>query len=179
MVKEDPIPRMASLAKAGVILTPPEFQNVMLHKSNPKLAKIVITKRIIFSPQPLANVQGMPSIPMPSSLPPEVSNILSSIIENRGFSPRAVRFRMGTPQPNIKVIKLTAMKHPELDRIGDLYNKYRLGVLNNMGNVSDSMLQISKYANLEKEVELSKDASAISSLLFSIGYWPFSENSLQ
>lgn len=183
MAQKSPNSVLGQLGRAGIVLSPGEFQSVMLPKADPELAKVVKVKRIVFGPQPMSKSILGQGFPIPSSISPEVSKHLShSLLENRSFSPKAARVRMtkvkgpGTTTITITKTDLTPTAHPVLDEIGKLYNSYRYGLLKNMGNVDNSMVKLSTFYDINEEEAANATAESVSKILFSTGYWPFTEN---
>ena len=165
---------LGQLGRMGVVLTPPEFQDVMLRNSNPELAKVVKVTRITFAPQPMDDSPIGSEFPIPSVVSSILKSIMSgSLLENRSFSPSAVRIRIIKSEPDVNDAPFTPTDHPELNEIGKLYNTYRYGLLKNMGAVDKFTTPITPSADLMQDIELEKDASSVSKLLFSTGYWNF------
>jgi hypothetical protein len=177
MAKKDPHSILGQLGRAGIVLRPSEFQDIMLPKSDPTLATMVKQKRILFSPQSMSHSNLGVSFPMSQSISSDLMPLLSDfLLKNRSFSPKAVRIRITKthrPEPSPPMSHLS---HPILDEIGKLYNTYRYGIMKNMGGVDNSLVKISSFCDITKEEGILKDAHAISKVLFSTGYWPFSEN---
>ena len=179
MVSENPHQRLGELARMGVVLKPEEFQNVMLRQSDPQLAKVVKVKRIIFAPQPMSESPIGSSFPIPSSVSSLVKSLIEPMLENRSFAPSAVRIRIIKHNPEPAFSSLSSLRHPQLDEIGKLYNTYRYGLLKNMGGMDKMIVKMSSFGDIDREVEMEKEASDISKLLFSTAYWPFAENNIQ
>lgn len=178
-VKKDPHAMLGGLARAGVILKPEEFQNVMLHQRNPELAKVVKVKRIIFAPQPMSSSPIGQGFQIPSVIGSLLKSLIAPHLENRSFSPSAVKIRITKVIRPVESPRLTIMSHPELDEIGKLYNAYRYGILKNMGSVDKMIVKVASTGDIEKDEEDAQNSLNISKLLFSTGYWPFSENVIQ
>lgn len=174
MAAESPNNVLGQLGRMGVVLTPPEFQDVMLRNSNPELAKVVKVTRITFAPQPMDDSPIGSEFPIPSAVSSLLKSMIgSSLLENRSFSPSAVRIRIIKAEPNASDAPFTPTDHPDLNEIGKLYNTYRYGLLKNMGAVDRFTTPITPSADLMQDIELEKDASSVSKLLFSTGYWNF------
>ena len=179
MAKKDPHSVLGELGRMGIILKPDEFQNVMLHQKNPELARVTKVKRILFAPQPLASSNIDKGFPVPNVVSSLLKSIITPHLEGRSFSPTAVRIRIikkavPTPQPDFTIVQ-----NPELDEIGSLYNTYRYGMLKNMGNIDKMVVKLASFSDIQKEEEIAEDSSIVSKLLFSTGYWPFTENVLK
>jgi hypothetical protein len=174
MAAESPNNVLGQLGRMGVVLTPPEFQDVMLRNSNPELAKVVKVTRITFAPQPMDDSPIGSEFPIPSAVSSLLKSMIgSSLLENRSFSPSAVRIRIIKAEPNASDAPFIPTDHPDLNEIGKLYNTYRYGLLKNMGAVDRFTTPITPSADLMQDIELEKDASSVSKLLFSTGYWNF------
>ena len=176
MASESPHEMLGQMARMGIVLKPDEFQSVMMPHINPDMAKTLKIKRIVFKPQPMESSNLDRSFAIPNMVSSLVKSMLSGVLENRSFSPSAVRIRIIKEVSPEKVMPFTQMSSPELDEIGRLYNSYRYGLLHNMNNIDKMIVKLASFSDISKEEELAKEAEDLSKVLFSCGYWPSINN---
>lgn len=178
-VSKDPMTSLPEMARAGIVLKPDEFQHVMLKQDNPELARIVRIKQVVFAPQPMDSAPlDMFQQAMPTSISSVLGKLLSGIVENRSFAPKAIRLRVTIQPEPVSTPQLTVMRHPELDSIGQMYNAYRHFLLKNRRNVDNSIVKLASFGDIERDIELAKQADVVSDIMFTTSYWPFTENIL-
>lgn len=178
-VSENPEVGLGQLARLGIVLKPDEFQKVMLPSMGPSIMPTVIHRKIIFRSRPLS--AGVPefNIQPASSVPESIMSALSDILENRSFSPKAVRIRIMKVEEPVMQGPLQEVSDPILDKIGELYNAYRNFLLKNRKNVDDTVVKLANFSDIAKDMEVQQQAAAVSDIMFSTAYWPFTENVLQ
>ena len=174
--QEKPHIALGEMARMGVVATPEEFQKIMLPQINPDMAKTVKIKRIIFKPQPMESSRLSEAFPIPTQVSSLLKSLLSGSLENRSFAPSAIRVRITKEITPISIPSLVPTSGPELDEIGRLYNTYRHGLMRNMNGIDKMIVKLATFSDISKEESLFKEASDISRVLFSYGYWPTIEN---
>lgn len=172
---EDPRQSFGAAAKMGIVLTPKEFQYAMLKNTDPDMADALHRDNVIFRSMPITDA---PNFPMPEKIPHSIQKLLSSLLENRSFSPKAIRIRITKVTPAQEEPLMQERAHPLLDSIGSLYNSYRVGLLPNIRKMSTPMLKYANFYNIEKEESLLKEAQQLSTTFFYTAYWPSIQNSL-
>lgn len=182
MAQQNPNQMLGEMARMGVVATPDEFMRIMTPHLPDPVANIVRVRRITFAPQPLEDSNLSRPFPIPSQVSSLLKSVLGGVLENRSFSPSAVRIRITiNPADDEESSEetstpFTPTSHPVLDEIGRLYNSYRYGLLNNIHNVDKMVVKLASFSDIDKEETLSVDAHGVSKLLFSCGYWPSVEN---
>jgi len=177
-ISESPGPMMRASARHGVILRPHEFQRVLLRKLNPPLADRFHRDGLVFPSRPLSMVGGpsyKPGLPLGNSLLDKVMSILGPILSGRSFAPRAVRIRITSVSPvsSMPRASRTEFQHPVLDKVADLYDEYRGGLLAHPPDwrYSPSGGRTS-FVDLSQEEKVAEDSQELSNLLLGLAYWP-------
>jgi hypothetical protein len=173
-LSESPAQSLRTAAQLGIILRPEEFQRMMVRQQDPDLAEDLWEKGHIFANQP--PLPDFKSFGCGASEPmPPIRTLLRPYMEQRSFSPVAVRIRiirklpMGAPTP-----ALIPRKNPLLDEIGNLYHHYRAGLISDnlrWGNNSEDMPAMFA-SDIEEEEKIASAAQIISRLLLHTAYWP-------
>lgn len=180
-LSEDPFYGVRAAAKLGIILKPHEFQHVMLNKINPELAQIAQRDNLIFKPQDISNIQSMPDFNTNVPILPKILSMLSPMLENRSFAPKAIKIRIIKKSLNpIEKIAYTEIDNNIFNEIGRLYDTYRLGLLKE-GHLRWNhypYIKQNSFLDLEENLKVAEDTTKISSILMHYAYWPSIKNVL-
>jgi hypothetical protein len=169
---ENPGPNLRAAARLGIILRPREFQRVLLIRKDPDLANSLYDSNQVFAPSPIR----MSSSPFDASsyVPQEAMesmiSLLAPLLEKRSFAPSAIRIRM------IKEGSATPVPSPThiggLEELSDLYNAYRLGIIDRKPDLSTVSMPSVFSTRIEDDAKLADDSSALSNILLHVAYWP-------
>jgi hypothetical protein len=171
-IAENPGPNLRAAARLGVVLRPREFMRVMIVRKDPDLADDLYKNNQVFAQRPIR----MSSSPFnAASFVPEdamsaMINLLSPLLQGRSFAPSAMRARM--------VIRVSPppIEEPEevdgLEEIADLYNAYRLGLIDNKPDLSAVSVPGAFAPRIEDDVKIADDAIALSNIMLHVAYWP-------
>jgi hypothetical protein len=167
-----PGPSLRAAARMGVIARPNEFQYIMLRQTDPALADDLMAKRMTFRPRPLA--------PMPSSFDArsyvpmmvmkKIVSALAPMLAKRSFAPSAIRIRLTKVSPMPKLASQTEIEG--LEEISDLYNQYRLGIMQDPPDLAAVSLPQVFSEKIEGDVKTASDSVSLSTLMTSLAYWP-------
>ena len=168
----NPGPNIRAAARLGVILRPREFMRVILLRKDPDLADDLYENNCVFAPRPIR----MASSPfdatsfVPQDAMQSVMELLSPFLEQRSFAPAAIRIRM--------VKRIPTPPFPEeqeiegLDEIADLYNAYRLGLVDKKPDLSAITLPAAFTDSIANGVKVADDSVALSNIMLHVAYWP-------
>jgi len=101
-----------------------------------------------------------------------VAGLLSRFLERRSFAPTAVRIRIlkGNTEPTSSTGLLE--KVSDLEEISELYNVYRLGLIQNPPDMSAINLNFFPSESIKKDEKIAEDSVSLSNLLLHVAYWP-------
>ena len=166
---------LSQLAHLGVVLRPDEFQCGMLHAMGEgRRGDQWLSDGVGFTTTPLdmeSDSPWVPRAPEPSALASLV-DLLGGALHRRSFAPRVVMLRIVTPPPVEKEHGVkTASTDPILNRVSQMYNDYRTGLLAHAPDWS-YVPPLETPATLTDATKLGDAASSISELLLHLAYWP-------
>lgn len=168
----NPGPNIRAAARLGFILRPREFMRVILLRKDPDLANDLYENNCVFAPRPIR----MASSPfdatsfVPQDAMQSMMELLSPFLEQRSFAPAAIRIRM---IKNASAPPLPEEQEVEgLDEIADLYNAYRLGLVDKKPDLSAISLPASFTDNIGDDVKVADDSVALSNIMLHVAYWP-------
>lgn len=176
-VAQNPARELSALGRLGVVLKPAEFQFSMVKRLAPdgQLAGALMSSRVLFRP-----------VPVPDSLRPRF-RILSGIdptqmqqtraalgpsLLRRSFAPQAVQHRIkyASSLERHPTESFDSKDDPLLNKIAQLYNDYRVGLLVSRPDWSDVDLGVNiGEFSFDKTGEAS---SRLSNYLLHLAYWP-------
>lgn len=168
----NPGPNIRAAARLGFILRPREFMRVILLRKDPDLANELYDNNCVFAPRPIR----MASSPfdatsfVPQDAMQSMMELLSPFLEQRSFAPAAIRIRM---IKNSSALPLPQEQEVEgLDEIADLYNAYRLGLVDRKPDLSAIKLPAAFTDNIGDDVKVADDSVALSNIMLHVAYWP-------
>jgi len=168
----NPGPNIRAAARLGFILRPREFMRVILLRKDPDLANDLYENNCVFAPRPIR----MASSPfdatsfVPQDAMQSVMELLSPFLEQRSFAPAAIRIRM---IKNSSALPLPQEQEVEgLDEIADLYNMYRLGLVDKKPDLAAVSLPAAFTDNIGDDVKVADDSVALSNIMLHVAYWP-------
>jgi hypothetical protein len=159
---------LSDLSALGVVLRPEEFQQCALRGMGEDALQERCTReglRFQSTPRdPYHEPRWIPSDPRPGNLQ-LLTRALGAMVRERSFAPAVVQMRIQAPPPTRADNPGTALDHPILNQVSQLYNDYRMGLLTRsipQGYVSVDVHSAGKTAST---------AEAVSTLLFHLAYW--------
>jgi len=171
-IAENPGPNLRAAARLGIVLRPREFMRVMIVRKDPDLADDLYENNQVFAQRPIR----MSSSPFnAASFVPEdamsaMINLLSPFLQSRSFAPAAMRSRM------VIRVSPSPVEEPEevdgLEEIADLYNAYRLGLIDNKPDLSAVSVPGAFSSRIDDDVKIADDAIALSNIMLHVAYWP-------
>lgn len=172
-IAEAPGPNLRAAARLGVVARPEEFQYIMLKQRDPVVAGSLMRRGMVFRPTPLAG--GLQTRFDARSFVP--SGIMSSMIKRlapflakRSFAPSAIRIRITKVIPAEKIA--AAAEIDGLEEISELYNQYRLGILQSTPDLEAVTLPSVFSDKIEDDVKTASDSVTLSGLMMKLAYWP-------
>lgn len=173
VLAKNPRENLVAAARMGVVLKPREFQHVILHKKNPEIADNIYSKKVVFRPCPLKeNTSAFGTSYAPKEVMRTVAGLLSRFLERRSFAPTAVRIRIlkGNTEPTSSTDLLE--KVSDLEEISELYNVYRLGLIQNPPDMRAINLNFFPSETIKRDEKVAEDSVSLSNLLLHVAYWP-------
>ena len=170
-VAERPAVGLSNLAHLGIVLRPEEFQYCVLRAAGCD-ADAYADSGAVFRPVPLNMAQPARWRPQlrPSGLSDLVS-LLGPLLAGRSFAPQAVRIRVVTPPPARVSPPLEVVDDAALNKVAQLYNNYRIGILAHApdwGYVSQNL----PAGALDATTKMGQIPDAMSEYLLRLAYWP-------
>jgi hypothetical protein len=168
---QNPGPNLRAAAQLGVVLRPREFQRVIMVRKNPALADSLHSANKVFAPSPvdMSSPAFDPSY-VPRDVMESVAQALAPMLESRSFAPAAIRVRM------IKEASYPEVQQPTyvggLEELSDLYNSYRLGIIERKPDLSQVQVPQTFADRLDTDVKMAEDSSTLSNVLLHVAYWP-------
>jgi hypothetical protein len=95
---------------------------------------------------------------------------LAPFLASRSFAPSAIRVRLTKMTPMPKLAEHTEISG--LEDIADLYNHYRLGIMQNPPDLASVSIPQSFSEKIEGDVKTASDSVSLSTLMTSLAYWP-------
>lgn len=167
-----PGPSLRAAARMGVIARPNEFQYIMLKQTDPALAHDLMAKRMTFRPRPLAPMSSSFDARsyVPTMVMKKIVSALEPMLAKRSFAPSAIRIRLTKVSPMPKLASQTEIEG--LEEISDLYNQYRLGIMQDPPDLTAVSLPQVFSEKIEGDVKTASDSVSLSTLMTSLAYWP-------
>jgi hypothetical protein len=169
---ESPGANLRAAAKLGVVLKPREFMHVLLRAKNPEMADDIYERREVFAPRAIR----MESSPFDASseVPPgavqRMLEILGPLLSQRSFAPSVLRVRMIKEGSSPSSLELRSVDG--FEDIADLYNAYRLGIVDKKPDLSAVQAPRVFSNSIADDVKIADDAIALSNILLHVAYWP-------
>ena len=127
----------------------------------------------IFSPTPLDpehEPAWLPHAP-DSDVISRLAELLGPALSGRSFAPRMVALRIVVQPPREEEISRTALLDPLLNRVSQMYNDYRTGLLTRPPDWKH-VPQDSSTHHVGDVTKLGDAATSVSALLLNLAYWP-------
>lgn len=171
-IAEAPGPNLRAAARMGIVARPNEFQYIMMKQRDPALARSLHSRRITFAPRPLTS--GSSAFNSRSFVPESVMQSiiprLLPLLASRSFAPSAIKIRITKIQP---VEKIASFREVDgMEDISDLYNQYRLGIMQDPPDLQAVSLPQVFSASIEDDVKTASDSVSLSNLMMNLAYWP-------
>ncbi len=166
-----------AMARMGIVLTPEEFQYIMLRRQHPEMAQELRRKGEVFSPAPI-DMEKMPAFRANDSIPEEVlqkvMELVSPVLAERSFAPRILRVQITREIPSAKKTPPKFTENTEtLKKVAELYNEYRGGLLVETPDFRHvPSVGLPQVESLEDEIKVAESAQTLSNLLMCLAYWP-------
>lgn len=171
LIAENPRHGLAAAARLGVLARPHEFQYVMLRKERPMLAEKLLSRRVVFAPRPLATeASPMREDYVGPDLMRDIISKIAPLLPSRSFAPSAIRIRITKMVPVKKMEPLHEISG--LEKLSDMYNSYRLGILQSPPDLRSITLPTEFSTRIEDDVKVANDSVSLSSLMMNLAYWP-------
>lgn len=175
-VAKDPAAELSALARLGVVLKPAEFQFSMVKRLSPdgQLAGALLTKRVLFRPVPVcASINPrFKVLSINLDWMRKTKEALGPALVGRSFAPPAVQHR-------VKYASTLDLNPPEsfesedeplLNKIAQLYNDYRVGLLASRPDWSGVDVGVNvRGFSFDKTGQASH---RLSDYLLHLAYWP-------
>ena len=172
-IKEDLVTRLRAAAALGVILTPEEFQYCHLPGAR---AHECMERKTLFSPLPVDPTHSprwRVGAPSRSSVDAMASRLGGSLL-HRSFAPKIVVIRisrsMGSPVPSGAWHHTE--EHEDLNKVAQLYNDYRIGLLAQAPDWGYVSAPVGTSATIGEIMKVGDAAAGVSRLLLHLAYWP-------
>lgn len=168
---------LSCLSHLGIVLRPDEFQGPMCRAlGHGRVADEADEAGHVFAPTPL-DPQHEPRWVPGAARPGDISSLarlLGPALAGRSFAPRVVAIRIvaqgGGPAPIGGSTSRTPFPHPVLNRVSQLYNDYRTGLLTREPDWR-YVPTPAEPATLAAPAKIGDAARAVSSLLLRLAYW--------
>lgn len=179
-LSRDPFHNVRAAARLGVVLRPEEFQDVLLRGRFPEEAREYRDAGEVFCPAPLTNCMNRDSefhteYDFPKEVIRRITAALGPLLAQRSFAPMAVRIQIASaPRSSMATSKLVPKSDPLLDKVAELYNDYRAGLLAFPPDwrYVEPRAEMPPMSTLEEEVKLADDAQELSNWLLRLAFWP-------
>jgi hypothetical protein len=169
---ENPGPNLRAAARLGIVARPHEFQRIILLKKDRGLADRLFDNRQVFAPRPIR----MSSSPfdaasfVPRGAMESMIDALSPMLGNRSFAPSAIKIRIIRATP---MDKIGSFEHVDgLEEIGDLYNAYRLGIVEKKPDLTAISLPNVFSDDIVQDAKTAEDSVELSNIMLHVAYWP-------
>jgi hypothetical protein len=143
-----------------------------LLRKDPDLANDLYENNCVFAPRPIR----MASSPfdatsfVPQDAMQSVINLLRPFLEQRSIAPAAIRIRMVKRFPESPLPEEQEVEG--LGEIADLYNAYRLGLVDKKPDLTTINLPSVFSDNIGDDVKIADDSVALSNIMLHVAYWP-------
>lgn len=174
-VAEDLPAGLSGLAELGVVLRPAEYQFCMLHAlgDDGLPAHAMLEKRIIFKAAPVDPRHRPRWAPtkVPSGMLQSLRSQLGPALAGRSLRPGAVHARMRTPPPLAPRAPLSTREDQTLNKIAQLYNDYRIGLLAHVPGQGYESSEAG-FVTMRNVPKTAQASELISKYLLRLAYWP-------
>jgi hypothetical protein len=169
---EAPGPNLRAAARLGIVLRPREFMHVLLRNKDPEFADELYDRNEVFAPRPIRMSESPfdASSYVPGDAMQSMISLLRPFLEQRSIAPSIIRVRMIKSVPVSRSPEATPIDG--LEDIGDLYNAYRLGLVDKKPDLTAIQVPASYSDNIGDDVKIADDAVALSNIMLHVAYWP-------
>lgn len=173
LLSQNPSQGLSKAAELGFVLTPAEFQYVMLSGMVPKTAEALWDAHQVFPSEDL-DVEDAPAfrcVVVSEEYGTAVKEALAPLFWERSFAPSAVSYRTSRVMPEHDKAA-SAVDYPGAGVISQLYNNYRGGLL--AAEPDWRYVSVGRHAvsDLKTEGKTAEFAQDFSRVLLRLAHWP-------